>query len=69
VSLLYVPAILLTAIYFGTGAWLTAARLAVAQYDFFIAIVELLYAGITPNALRRWEICTPLEQQPAIPWC
>src|SRR5947209_14366242 len=36
VSLLYVPAILLTAVYFGTGPSLTAAILAVAQYDYFL---------------------------------
>ena len=35
-SLLYVPAILLTAVYFGTGPSLAAAALAVAQYDFFL---------------------------------
>jgi two-component system sensor histidine kinase KdpD len=35
-SLLYVPAILLTAVYFGTGPSLTAAILAVTQYDFFL---------------------------------
>jgi two-component system, OmpR family, sensor histidine kinase KdpD len=36
VSLLYVPAILLTAVYFGTGPSLTATILAVTQYDFFL---------------------------------
>jgi two-component system sensor histidine kinase KdpD len=35
-SLLYVPAILLTAVYFGTVPSLTAAILAVMQYDFFL---------------------------------
>lgn len=35
-SLLYVPAILLTAVSFGTGPALSAAILAVAEYDFFL---------------------------------
>ncbi len=35
-SLLYVPAILLTAVSFGTGPSLSAAILAVAEYDFFL---------------------------------
>jgi two-component system sensor histidine kinase KdpD len=36
ISLLYLPVILITAVYFGTGPSLVAATLAVLEYDFFL---------------------------------
>ncbi|MGI8826676.1 MAG: ATP-binding protein [Chloroflexota bacterium] len=36
ISLVYVPAILVTAVYFGTGPSLLAATIAVVEYDFFL---------------------------------
>src|ERR1700686_2271740 len=36
ISLLYLPPILMTAVYFGTAPALVAATIAVAEYDFFL---------------------------------